>query len=133
MRALIAAMLRDVVDHARRRSSGKGAEAGAGPSSWRPEPSSLGAGANVHLQRHTLKESEKPGQFRVPAELLFPPRKPDDPAVHLEPQMALHLALVLHELGTNSAKYGALSAASGRVDIGWIVEDGVLRLRWRAR
>src|SRR5262249_38510210 len=35
------------------------------------------------------------------------------PPVHLDPQVALHLALMLHELGTNSVKYGALSKADG--------------------
>jgi two-component sensor histidine kinase len=37
----------------------------------------------------------------------------DGPDVHLPPQIALHLALILHELGTNAAKYGALSAGAG--------------------
>ena len=39
------------------------------------------------------------------------------PAVRLEPQMAVHLAVMLHELGTNSVKYGALSAAKGWVTV----------------
>jgi PAS domain S-box-containing protein len=52
------------------------------------------------------------------------------PAVRLESQMALHMALMLHELGTNANKYGALSRPQGRVAITWTVEDGTLRLRW---
>jgi CheY-like chemotaxis protein len=40
------------------------------------------------------------------------------PPVRLEPQVALHMALMLHELGTNSVKYGALSSAEGAVNIG---------------
>jgi signal transduction histidine kinase/DNA-binding response OmpR family regulator len=55
------------------------------------------------------------------------------PPVHLEPQMALHAALVLHELGTNAVKYGALSVPSGRVAIGWTVEGQALKLRWEER
>ena len=55
------------------------------------------------------------------------------PPVRLEAQMTLHLALVLHELGTNAHKYGALSAPSGWVTIGWTVEGGALRLRWQER
>lgn len=41
------------------------------------------------------------------------------------------MALLLHELATNSAKYGALSQASGRVEIRWSVQDDALRLSWR--
>jgi signal transduction histidine kinase/CheY-like chemotaxis protein len=55
------------------------------------------------------------------------------PSVHLEAQMALHLALVLHELGTNAQKHGALSVPSGSITIDWTVEDEALRLRWQER
>jgi PAS domain S-box-containing protein len=55
------------------------------------------------------------------------------PPVRLEAQMTLHLALVLHELGTNAHKYGALSSPSGSIAIGWMVEGGLLRLRWEER
>jgi PAS domain S-box-containing protein len=41
------------------------------------------------------------------------------------------MALLLHELATNAAKYGALSSAEGRVDIEWSVENDTLRLTWR--
>lgn len=45
------------------------------------------------------------------------------------------LGLALHELGTNAAKYGALSVTGGRVDINWREElagDGVtIILLWR--
>jgi PAS domain S-box-containing protein len=53
------------------------------------------------------------------------------PPVQLEPQVALHVALMLHELGTNSVKYGALSNTEGIVSVGWSVNDGKLRLEWR--
>jgi len=53
------------------------------------------------------------------------------PPVQLEPQVALHVALMLHELGTNSVKYGALSKTEGTVSVGWSVNDGKLRLEWR--
>jgi signal transduction histidine kinase/DNA-binding response OmpR family regulator/anti-sigma regulatory factor (Ser/Thr protein kinase) len=55
------------------------------------------------------------------------------PAVHLESQLALHAALMLHELGTNAIKYGALSTAKGIVTINWSVADAVLHLRWEER
>lgn len=41
------------------------------------------------------------------------------PEVTVGPRPALTLALMLHELGTNAGKYGALSNATGRVTIGW--------------
>jgi CheY-like chemotaxis protein len=56
------------------------------------------------------------------------------PSVILEAQVALHLALVLHELGTNACKYGALSVANGNLSIKWSVQDGedrVLHLHWQ--
>ena len=41
------------------------------------------------------------------------------PPVMLKPQAALFLALVVHELATNAAKYGALSVPGGRIDVTW--------------
>ena len=55
------------------------------------------------------------------------------PAIRLGPQLALHLALMLHELGTNSAKYGALSTPRGWVTVNWLVKDDMLQLRWVER
>jgi PAS domain S-box-containing protein len=52
------------------------------------------------------------------------------PAVVLEPQMALHVALMLHEMGTNASKYGALSVPAGRVVIRWTVKNRFLHLHW---
>ena len=45
------------------------------------------------------------------------------PAVFFPAQTALHLALVLHELGTNARKYGALSVEKGRLDVSWTVSN----------
>jgi PAS domain S-box-containing protein len=54
------------------------------------------------------------------------------PRVPLPPQVAVSVALALHELGTNATKYGALSNDSGRVAIVWeIGRDGWLTLRWQ--
>lgn len=51
------------------------------------------------------------------------------------PRAATPLALIFHELGTNSVKYGALSVEGGRVEIE--IEcpegDGVARIDWRER
>ena len=46
---------------------------------------------------------------------------------------ATNLALVLHELATNSVKYGALSADSGLLDISCRVDDGVASIVWTER
>lgn len=43
------------------------------------------------------------------------------------------LALMLHELVTNAAKYGALSTVSGRIAVVWTVEGAMLSLRWAER
>jgi PAS domain S-box-containing protein len=55
----------------------------------------------------------------------------DGPNVLLDPQMAQTIAVTLHELATNAAKYGALSTAKGHVQIGWsLAVDGRIVLRW---
>jgi len=51
--------------------------------------------------------------------------------LRLAPRAALALAMALHELGTNAAKYGALSVEGGRVAISWATDDGRLRFEWR--
>ncbi|MCD2174177.1 GAF domain-containing protein [Rhizobium sp. C4] len=54
------------------------------------------------------------------------------PNVMLEPQAYSSMALVMHEMLTNSAKYGALSDKSGRVEIGLSITDaGSLAINWR--
>jgi PAS domain S-box-containing protein len=50
--------------------------------------------------------------------------------VQLQPATAQTLALALHELVTNSAKYGSLSTLSGRLAITWDVQDDTLILAW---
>jgi two-component system CheB/CheR fusion protein len=55
----------------------------------------------------------------------------DGPPVMLEPNTAQTIAISLHELATNAAKYGSLSAADGRVEIAWSrTADRRLSLRW---
>src|SRR6267154_1109823 len=50
--------------------------------------------------------------------------------IQLQPATAQTLALALHELVTNSAKYGALSTRSGRLSLKWANEQGLLLLFW---
>ena len=53
--------------------------------------------------------------------------------VLIEPQLALHLALMVHELGTNARKYGALSIPDGKLSVSWSIHtngERQLHLRW---
>jgi PAS domain S-box-containing protein len=55
----------------------------------------------------------------------------DGPAVMLKPDAAQAVAVALHELATNAAKYGSLSVVKGHVRVEWLHSaDGQLVLRW---
>jgi PAS domain S-box-containing protein len=54
----------------------------------------------------------------------------EGPSAFLPPDRAQAVALALHELATNAAKYGALSCAPGEVKISWALEGRTLLLRW---
>jgi PAS domain S-box-containing protein len=55
----------------------------------------------------------------------------DGPETLLEPDTAQAIAMALHELATNAAKYGGLSTRGGQVRLEWShAADGRLRLRW---
>jgi PAS domain S-box-containing protein len=59
----------------------------------------------------------------------------DGPRVNLPPRYAINLGLVLHELVTNAAKYGALSVPTGRLNLSWTVttttdRQSQLRIHW---
>jgi PAS domain S-box-containing protein len=60
------------------------------------------------------------------------------PEVSLPARAAINLGLVLHELMTNAAKYGALSGSEGHLDLGWTVAASspggpILHLSWQER
>lgn len=57
----------------------------------------------------------------------------EGPPVRIPPQAAVSLALAMHELATNAAKYGALSNADGRIEVHWESDARDLRLTWRER
>ncbi len=88
---------------------------------------SLGGWADVPLLDLIEKELEPyaPGANRLTTVGI---------SVNLKPKAALALGMVLHELATNAAKHGALSADGGQVTIAWSEEnrDGEPRfvLRW---
>ncbi|RZI99730.1 MAG: PAS domain-containing protein [Brevundimonas sp.] len=72
-------------------------------------------------------ETEAHGPHRV---------TPNGLPVALGPAAALSLGMIFHELATNAAKYGALSAPDGRVLVDWHVSNQarpVLHLSWRER
>jgi two-component sensor histidine kinase len=89
-----------------------------------------------------LIESGESRDFAEIADLVLAPYRSsaperiliEGPALRVSPQSAVPLALCLHELATNAAKYGALSAPDGRVSLTWARDEGeagaAIRLRW---
>jgi PAS domain S-box-containing protein len=76
--------------------------------------------STIATQELAPYSQNSPGRVRI-----------DGPPVLLAPDAAQAVAITLHELATNAAKYGALSAANGRVDLKWSHEaDGGLNLLW---
>ncbi len=73
--------------------------------------------------------------------VLSPHRAPEDPrisiigpAVLLPARAVVPLSMVLHEMTTNAAKYGALSTRRGRINITWQVSGDIeksVELVWR--
>jgi PAS domain S-box-containing protein len=55
------------------------------------------------------------------------------PLVALSAQAVTTFALILNELATNAAKYGALSTNEGRLDITWACDNRNLNLKWAER
>jgi two-component sensor histidine kinase len=58
---------------------------------------------------------------------------PELPRLRLNAAAAQVISLALNELATNAAKYGALSTATGHVDIGWEVSGGNVAITWTER
>lgn len=55
------------------------------------------------------------------------------PPLFLRPAAAQSLAMVLHELATNAAKYGSLSTQLGRLEVSWSCTAEQIELRWTER
>jgi PAS domain S-box-containing protein len=74
------------------------------------------------IARQELAPYSKTGDMRV---------RISGPEVLLEPNTAQAIAVTLHELATNAAKYGSLSLSNGQIELNWSHEDdGRLNLRW---
>lgn len=52
------------------------------------------------------------------------------PVCLMEPEVAVALSLILHELGTNALKYGCLSRPEGHLNIAWTQTQGRILLTW---
>lgn len=57
----------------------------------------------------------------------------EGPELELAPELALHVALILHELVTNAHKYGALCTPAGTVSLCWTIEADRLLIHWTER
>jgi two-component system, chemotaxis family, CheB/CheR fusion protein len=59
------------------------------------------------------------------------------PEVFISSRAAVVFGMVFHELATNAAKYGALAASSGDIEVRWMLDGGqgaeYLSLNWRER
>ena len=53
----------------------------------------------------------------------------DDPVI--DDRSATPIALLFHELATNSAKYGALAAPEGRLTVGFAIDEDDFRIDWK--
>jgi two-component sensor histidine kinase len=76
------------------------------------------------VMRTALKPHEPPDGRRI---------RLAGPKLELSPQLVLSLSLVIHELATNAAKYGALREPHGYVEVLWSVVGPTQRvkLEWR--
>ena len=86
-------------------------------------------GAEMHalaMAALSLHDDQQPGRFTI-----------DGPAVAVGETATVSLTLMLHELATNAAKYGALSTPEGSVSLTWdILQDSTppgFCLRWVER
>jgi len=70
------------------------------------------------------------GMLEEPMEERFSLSGPD---VLLPADAATQFGLVLHELGVNAVRHGALSVPQGHISVEWTVDGNILGLTWRER
>jgi len=94
--------------------------------------------ALTHAQDLLVKDSAQRAWFRDVVERTLEPHRDhghrfhlQGPDVVLEGPQALGLTLAVHELATNSAKYGALSVEGGTVSIDWSLDGHKLSFAWK--
>lgn len=105
-----------------------------------PEELKLKVEARLHAMSHALHlldaGKEAVSLPTVVADVLRPFEfdgtiKRSGPEVSISGEVAVNLALVIHELATNAVKYGALSAANGLVELVWESTGVQTVLHWR--
>jgi two-component system CheB/CheR fusion protein len=55
------------------------------------------------------------------------------PNIDLEPSQALSVSMIIHELSTNAAKYGAFSDENGKLEVRWSKTENLFALKWSER
>lgn len=85
-----------------------------------PQPTALGT-----LLRRILSPYVDAPSDRSDGRLIL-----DGPTVPLGARTVTTFALILHELATNAAKYGALSVEEGNLRVTWQCVDDVVTLKW---
>jgi PAS domain S-box-containing protein len=97
---------------------------------------SLGRAHELLLNTHWTGAS-----FKQMVEMELAPFRQDSPRkivlrgkdVLLTPQCTSVIAMALHELATNAAKYGALSRPEGELSVKWAVKRSILTINWIER
>jgi two-component sensor histidine kinase len=90
------------------------------------------SGAHDLLTRTGWREADLGALMRVCTQAHGDRVEMGGPSVPLNPNTAVSLSMVFHELATNSAKYGALSASTGRLKIAWRIgpDAETLTITW---
>jgi two-component sensor histidine kinase len=79
-------------------------------------------GADIHdVVARAIAPHHEPGDNRF---------RLDGPDIPFAPKAVVATSLILHELATNAAKYGALHDLSGHVDLTWRMIGDRVRLEW---